>query len=148
MGALRLACRSTHILTLLSAAAACSIFPNSVCSSTAKSLQEKLENVVVARDILALDSVNFTTTYASMDDSNSHRPTLSKPLRILCFGDSLTAGYMSTNPERYPYGDTLHTELAHMLSVPLSMLHVDIDGFSGIGYSPKFKGSILTRPCR
>lgn len=66
-----------------------------------------------------------------MDTKAGEAQTTAKRIRILCFGDSLTAGYMMSQPEHYPYGDTLQIELAHMLSVPLSQIHVDIDGLSG-----------------
>ena len=66
----------------------------------------------------------------------SAQPAPKDELRILCFGDSLTAGYMLTSPDHYPYGDFMQTELAKLLQRPLSKIHVDIDGFSGIPLQP------------
>jgi len=58
-------------------------------------------------------------------DSN----TLPRSLRILCFGDSLTAGYSLCGTEHYPYADHLRVGLQHMLSA--SDIRIDVDGFSG-----------------
>ena len=65
--------------------------------------------------------------------------TLPKSLRILCFGDSLTAGYTRYGWEFYPYADHLRTGLQHMLST--SDIEVDVDGFSG----DQVRGSYLHR---
>ena len=67
--------------------------------------------------------------------------TLPKSLRILCFGDSLTAGYTSYGWEFYPYADHLRVGLQHMLST--SDIDIHVDGFSGDqvrgGYLPRIK---------
>ena len=65
--------------------------------------------------------------------------TLPKSLRILCFGDSLTAGYTSWGMEFFPYADHLRAGLQHMLST--SDIQVDVDGFSG----DQVQGSYLPR---
>ncbi|KAL2044583.1 hypothetical protein ABVK25_012360 [Lepraria finkii] len=55
--------------------------------------------------------------------------TLPKSLRILCFGDSLTAGYTSHGYEHHPYADHLRVGLEHMLSS--SSIEVEVAGLSG-----------------
>ena len=64
-----------------------------------------------------------------MAEPRAMNDTLPKSLRILCFGDSLTAGYTSYGREFYPYADHLRTGLQHMLSA--SDIHVDVAGLSG-----------------
>lgn len=54
---------------------------------------------------------------------------LPKSLRILCFGDSLTAGYTMCGFEHHPYADHLRVGLQHMLSI--SDVEVDVAGLSG-----------------
>ncbi len=54
---------------------------------------------------------------------------LPKRLRILCFGDSLTAGYTKYGWEHYPYADHLRVGLEHMLSS--SDIEVEVAGLSG-----------------
>ena len=112
-------------------AAACSLFPDQRCPSTAGSLSEKLAHIVVDKSFLSLKSREFTQTYLETSGSRSEDRMPPNLLRILCFGDSLTSGYLSTSLERYPYGDTLQTELAHMLSLPLSQVQVTVDGLPG-----------------
>lgn len=55
--------------------------------------------------------------------------SLPRTLRILCFGDSLTAGYTSMALETYPYADQLRAELQDKLSSP--DIHVDVEGRPG-----------------
>lgn len=55
--------------------------------------------------------------------------TLPDSLRILCFGDSLTAGYTMYGLEHYPYADHLRAGLKHML--PSSDVRTEVAGFSG-----------------
>lgn len=74
-----------------------------------------------------------------MAESSAMNDTLPKSLRILCFGDSLTAGYTSYGWEFYPYADHLRAGLQQMLST--SDIHVDVDGFSG----DQVRGSYLPR---
>ena len=64
-----------------------------------------------------------------MAEPSAMNDTLPKSLRILCFGDSLTAGYTSRGWEFYPYADHLRTGLQHMLST--SDIDVDVAGMSG-----------------
>lgn len=64
-----------------------------------------------------------------MVQNSSTGDRLPKSLRILCFGDSLTAGYTKYGTAYYPYADHLRFHLEHMLSS--SNINVDVDGFSG-----------------
>ena len=50
-------------------------------------------------------------------------------LRILCFGDSLTAGYTHYGLEHYPYSDYLETTLQKFL--PSTKITIDTAGLSG-----------------
>lgn len=50
-------------------------------------------------------------------------------LRILCFGDSLTAGYTRYGLEHYPYSDFLENKLRK--SFPLREITIVNDGLSG-----------------
>ena len=49
-------------------------------------------------------------------------------LRILCFGDSLTAGYTHFGVEHYPYSDYLETMLLKLL--PSTKITIDNAGLS------------------
>ena len=49
-------------------------------------------------------------------------------LRILCFGDSLTAGYTHYGLEHYPYSDFLGTTLKKFL--PSTKIRIDTAGLS------------------
>lgn len=71
--------------------------------------------------------------------SGAENDTLPKSLRILCFGDSLTAGYTNWGMEFFPYADHLRAGLQRMLST--SDIEVDVDGFSG----DQVQGSYLRR---
>ena len=64
-----------------------------------------------------------------MGTSDGKNFTLPGSLQILCFGDSLTAGYTSYGGEYYPYADSLREGLEHMLSS--SNIKVEIAGLSG-----------------
>ncbi|KAL9130209.1 MAG: hypothetical protein Q9217_001554 [Psora testacea] len=66
-----------------------------------------------------------------MENTTATKDSLPKSLRILCLGDSLTAGWSEFDPRPHPYGDTMQNELAHMLSTTPSQIHTKIDGFSG-----------------
>ena len=50
-------------------------------------------------------------------------------LRILCFGDSLTAGYTRYGLEHFPYSDYLENTLRKFL--PSTKIIIDTDGLSG-----------------
>ena len=106
---------------------ACSSFPNHICCSSSSSPSGLLrrEN---ARNLLS-----------TMAEPSAVNDTLPKSLRILCFGDSLTAGYTSYGWEFYPYADHLRTGLQHILST--SDIHVDVAGLSG----DQVRGSYLPR---
>ena len=67
-----------------------------------------------------------------MENATAVDESLPKSLRILCFGDSLTAGYMSSDSHDHPYGDIMQNELAHMLSTTPSQIYTKIDGMSGM----------------
>ncbi|CAD6589919.1 MAG: hypothetical protein ASARMPREDX12_004074 [Alectoria sarmentosa] len=74
-----------------------------------------------------------------MADSGAMIDPLPKSLRILCFGDSLTAGYTSYGWEFHPYADHLRVGLQHTLSI--SDIEVDVAGLSG----DQVQGSYLPR---
>ena len=57
--------------------------------------------------------------------ATTQKPPKKAPLRILCLGDSLTAGY----PESHPYGGKLEEVLE--AADPRLDIHVDIDGVPG-----------------
>ena len=106
---------------------ACSSFPNHICCSSSYSSSELL-------DLKHLS--NIQSTMAKSDVTND---TLPRSLRILCFGDSLTAGYTSYGWEFYPYADHLRVALQHMLST--ADIEVDVAGLSG----DQVQGSYLSR---
>ena len=120
-----------YAFTASSLVDACSFFPDHKCCSSASSVSEKLPNIATTEDLISFDNFDFLRVYPNMSQISMADRSLPKSLRILCFGDSLTAGYMSSDPECYPYGDTLRTELAHMLSATPSQIHTRIDGLSG-----------------
>ena len=105
----------------------CSIFPNYICCS----LPNPLSGLP--------DCKNAQNLLPTMAESSATTDTLPKSLRILCFGDSLTAGYTSRGWEFYPYADHLRVGLQHMLSA--SDIHVDVAGLSG----DQVRGSYLPR---
>ncbi|CAF9936277.1 MAG: hypothetical protein ALECFALPRED_006751 [Alectoria fallacina] len=74
-----------------------------------------------------------------MAESGAMIDPLPKSLRILCFGDSLTAGYTSYGWEFHPYADHLRVGLQHTLSI--SDIEVDVAGLSG----DQVQGSYLPR---
>ena len=106
---------------------ACSSFPHHICCSSSNSSLE----------ILHLDY--FLDTASTMAESASVNDSLPKSLRILCFGDSLTAGYTRYGLEFHPYADHLRVALQHSLSI--SDIEVDVAGFSG----DQVQGSYLPR---
>lgn len=97
--------------------AACSSFPNHICCSSPHFSPKQLEQNYL------LDIESKMTEPGPMND------TLPKSLRILCFGDSLTAGYTSYGWEFYPYADHLRAGLQLSLSTP--DIEVDVAGLSG-----------------
>lgn len=52
-----------------------------------------------------------------------------KKLRILCFGNSLTAGYCAWGTEHFPYADHLPTPLQQLY--PETSIHIDVAALSG-----------------
>ena len=60
-------------------------------------------------------------------------------LRILCFGDSLTAGYTNWGLSHFPYGEALNERLRDKL--PSTHVIVDTNGFSG----DQVRGQFLKR---
>ena len=108
-------------LTALPFVGACSLFPNHICC------------------FRILDPEYVPGIGSAMVKSSAMNDTLPKSLRILCFGDSLTAGYTSYGWEFYPYADHLRTGLQQMMST--SDIDVDVDGFSG----DQVRGSYLSR---
>ena len=74
-----------------------------------------------------------------MAEQSVCKGSLPKSLRILSFGDSLTAGYTRYGLEHYPYADHLRTSLEHDLSS--SDIQVEVAGMSG----DQVQGSYLSR---
>ena len=106
---------------------ACSLFPNYICCSLSSSPSG------------LLGCENAQTLLSTMAEPSAINVTLPESLRILCFGDSLTAGYTSRGWEFHPYADHLRTGLQHMLST--SKIQVDVAGLSG----DQVQGSYLPR---
>ena len=106
---------------------ACSSFPNSICCSSSHSSSQIFDQTQVPH-------IEYT-----MAESGVTHDTLPKSLRILCFGDSLTAGYTSYGWEFHPYADHLRAGLQHAL--PSSNIEIDVAGLSG----DQVQGSYLPR---
>lgn len=66
---------------------------------------------------------------ASITDTNSPTNQDLKTLRILCFGDSLTAGYSGYGSFHYPYAAQLRSRLED--AFPATEVTVDVSGLSG-----------------
>ena len=115
------------LLTPFRLVQACSFFPNYICCSLSSSSSG------------FLDRENARILLSSMAEPSAMNDTLPRSLRILCFGDSLTAGYTRYGWEFHPYADHLRTGLQHMLSA--SDIHVDVAGLSG----DQVRGSYLPR---
>ena len=107
--------------------AACSPFPNHICCSSPHFSPEQLDQDYVP-DI-----------EPNMAEPGAMNDTLPKSLRILCFGDSLTAGYTRYGWEFHPYADHLRAGLQLSLSTP--DIEVDVAGLSG----DQVQGSYLRR---
>lgn len=106
---------------------ACSSFPNHICCSSSPFPSE------------LIDRVYLPHIESTMAKSSAINDTLPNSLRILCFGDSLTAGYTSGGWEFYPYADHLRVGLQHMLST--LDIEIDVEGRSG----DQVRGSYLHR---
>ncbi|KAL8972176.1 MAG: hypothetical protein Q9183_000687 [Haloplaca sp. 2 TL-2023] len=66
---------------------------------------------------------------ASTTDNTSVPNPSPKSLRILCFGDSLTAGYSRYGYSHYPYAAQIRSRLEDAL--PKRQVIVDVSGLSG-----------------
>lgn len=69
-----------------------------------------------------------------------------KSLKILCFGDSLTAGYTMRGAAEYPYAEFLQLYLTRLF--PSTAFTVDASGKAGdrvVGPSSRFLSRIGTR---
>ena len=106
---------------------ACSLFPNHICCSLSSS-----PSGLLGRE-------NAQNLLSTMAEPSAINVTLPESLRILCFGDSLTAGYTSRGWVFHPYADHLQTGLEQRLST--SKIHVDVAGLSG----DQVQGSYLPR---
>ena len=96
---------------------ACSIFPNEICCSSQSTYQEFFHE----------DSIRgYEKTMAGTSAMNVILP---KNLRILCFGDSLTAGYTQYGCEHQPYADRLRAGLRYLLST--QNIDAEVAGLSG-----------------
>ena len=98
-------------------AKACSIFPNDICCSSKSTYQQLFHESSIR---------GYEKTMAGTSAMNV---TLPKSLRILCFGDSLTAGYTMYGYEYHPYADHLRAGLRYLLST--SAIDVEVAGLSG-----------------
>ena len=78
-----------------------------------------------------------------MAQKSTSAETLPKTLRILCFGDSLTAGYTMCGYEHYPYADHLRVGLEHMLCS--SQIDVEVAGLSGDQVRGQYLGRIQAK---
>ncbi|MCJ1285515.1 hypothetical protein MMC26_004855 [Xylographa opegraphella] len=73
-------------------------------------------------------------------------PSLTPPkLKILCFGDSLTAGYSMYGMKFYPYADQLQRVLQE--AFPATAIEILVDGMSGAQVREQYSGR-LNRACR
>ena len=98
-------------------AKACSIFPNDICCSSKSTYQQLFhESSIRGHE-------------KTMAGTSAMDVTLPKNLRILCFGDSLTAGYTMYGYEYHPYADHLRAGLRYLLST--SAIDVEVAGLSG-----------------
>ena len=96
---------------------ACSIFANEICCSSQSTYQEFFRESSIR---------GYEKTMAGASVMNV---TLPKSLRILCFGDSLTAGYTRYGYEHQPYADRLRAGLRYLLST--ENIDVEVAGLSG-----------------
>ena len=124
-GLIRLCCLALLIPPFVGA---CSWFSNHICCASSNS-----PSVILSRDSLPAEMESKTPQTSSTSE------VLPKSLRILCFGDSLTAGYTNYGLEFFPYADHLRAGLQRMLSTP--DIEIDVDGFSG----DQVQGSYLPR---
>ena len=98
-------------------AKACLIFPNNICCSSEFTYQQLFDDSYIR---------GYEKTMADTSAMNVRFP---KTLRVLCFGDSLTAGYTKYGYEHYPYADHLRSNLRYLLST--KDVNVEVEGLSG-----------------
>ena len=98
----------------LRGAKACSIFPNDICCS---SYQQNF------------DESDVRGYRNKMPDTSGTSASLPKNLRVLCFGDSLTAGYTNFGYEHHPYAGKLRANLQYLLAT--KDIDVEVEGLSG-----------------
>ena len=77
-----------------------------------------------------------------MTNSSVSAPVSS--LRILCFGDSLTAGYSQYGMLHFPYADHLKENM--QTAFPSMKIHIDVEGMSGAQVRGQYLGR-LSRAC-
>ena len=71
-------------------------------------------------------------------------PAQQSLLRILCFGDSLTAGYSQFGMLHFPYAVHLKEKL--QAAFPSLEIHIDVEGMSGAQVRGEYLGR-LNRAC-
>jgi len=109
---------------------ACSIFPNHTCCSLHVFSLEASKAVDSDSQAPAHNLIDVRRQNLNMDQSNSTN-ALPTSLRILCFGDSLTAGYTMSGWSFFPYATELRVHLMRLLSLPESMITIEVEGLSG-----------------
>lgn len=70
--------------------------------------------------------------------SNPPEPTGS--LNILCFGDSLTAGYSRYGTVHFPYA--IHLKEVLQTAFPSTWLHIEVEGMSGAQVQGQYRGRL------
>ena len=76
-----------------------------------------------------------------MDSSNPSSPSA---IKILCFGDSLTAGYSRYGLLHFPYAEHLKQKL--QAAFPSMKIQIDVEGMSGAQVQGQYLGR-LNRAC-
>ena len=76
-----------------------------------------------------------------MDSSNPSSPS---EIKILCFGDSLTAGYSRYGLLHFPYAEHLKAKL--QAAFPSMKIRIDVEGMSGAQVQGQYLGR-LNRAC-
>lgn len=101
----------------LRGAKACSLIPNDICCSSQLTYQQTCDESYIR---------GYENT---MPETSGTNVSLPEKLHVLCFGDSLTAGYTKYGTEHHPYADTLRPNLKYLLST--KKVDVEVDGLSG-----------------
>ena len=68
------------------------------------------------------------------------KPAQKSSLRILCFGDSLTAGYSRYGMLHFPYAVHLKEKL--QAAFPSLEIHIDVEGMSGAQVRGQYLGRL------